>query len=88
MSDQINPAHYKRFPVEVIEITEHLNFNLGNAVKYACRAGHKPGADVLTDLRKSEWYIRREIERLTRQNEPLADKIETAPKSATNTLGA
>lgn len=64
MSDQINPDHYKRFPVEVIDITEHLSFNLGNAVKYACRAGHKPGADVLTDLQKAAWYIDREIGRL------------------------
>lgn len=64
MSDQINPDHYKLFPVEVIDITEHLSFNLGNAVKYACRAGHKPGADELVDLGKAAWYIDREIERL------------------------
>ena len=67
--DQINPDHYKRFPVEVIEITEHLNFCLGSAVKYICRAGHKPGADVITDLAKAAWFIQREISRLTREND-------------------
>lgn len=69
MSDKLNPAHYQRFPVEVIEITEHLNFNRGNAVKYLARAGHKDGADVLTDLRKAEWYVQREIARLKKEQE-------------------
>lgn len=61
MGDQINPPHYRRFPVEVIDITEHLSFNRGNAVKYLARAGHKAGADELTDLRKAAWYVAREI---------------------------
>lgn len=64
MRDDINPPHYKRFPVEVIEITEHLNFNRGSAVKYIARAGHKPGADELVDLGKAAWFINREMERL------------------------
>lgn len=64
MADEINPDHYRRFPVEVIEITEHLNFCKGNAVKYLCRAGHKAGADELTDLEKAAWYIQREIARV------------------------
>lgn len=59
-----HPSHYTQYPVEVIEITENLNFNRGNAVKYLCRAGHK--GDELEDLRKAEWYVKREIERLTR----------------------
>jgi len=40
-SDPVNhPPHYNRHPsgVECIQITEHMNFNLGNAVKYICRA--------------------------------------------------
>lgn len=61
--DSVNrPAHYTRFPVEVIEITEHLTFNLGNVVKYACRAGYKD--DALEDLSKALWYLKREIGRL------------------------
>lgn len=61
---EVNPPHYRRFPVEVIEITEHLSFNRGNVVKYVCRAGHKPGSDELTDLKKAAWYLSREIARL------------------------
>jgi len=65
MSDEVNrPAHYVGHPsgVECIEITEHFNFNLGNVIKYVWRAGSK--GDRLTDLRKAEFYIKREIERI------------------------
>ncbi|MFE5542795.1 DUF3310 domain-containing protein [Streptomyces sp. NPDC056534] len=64
--DEINhPSHYTWLPngVEVIDITEHFNFNLGNALKYIMRARHKHD-EPLTDLRKAAWYINREIERL------------------------
>lgn len=63
MSDPINPDYYRRFPVEVIDLTEHLSFNLGSAVKYCARAGHKD--DVVQDLSKAIWYIQREIRRLS-----------------------
>lgn len=64
--DEINhPSHYTWLPngIEVIDITEHFNFTLGNALKYIMRAGHKHD-EPLTDLRKAAWYIAREIERL------------------------
>lgn len=61
--DPINPAHYKLAPgVEVISLTERLNFCRGNAVKYIARAGRK--GDELEDLKKARWYIDREIARL------------------------
>ena len=47
---------------EVIDITEQLNFNRGNAVKYILRAGFKD--DEMEDLRKAQFYINREIKRL------------------------
>lgn len=58
-----HPPHYTGHPsgVECIQVTEHFNFNLGNAIKYVWRADSKGRA--LEDLRKAEWYIRREIER-------------------------
>ncbi len=63
MSDPVNhPSHYTQFPVEVIDLVEHLNFNRGNAVKYLCRAGAKD--DKLQDLQKAKWYVEREIERV------------------------
>lgn len=67
-TDMVNhPPHYKKHPsgVEVIQITEHMNFCLGNAVKYILRAEHK-GAQ-LEDLKKARWYIDREIQRIARQ---------------------
>lgn len=48
--------------IECITITEHMNFCLGNAIKYIWRAGLKK--DNLEDLRKAAWYLNREIARL------------------------
>lgn len=65
--DAVNhPRHYNDHPsgVECIDIVEHFSFNVGNAVKYLWRAGLKPGATELDDLRKAEWYISRELDRL------------------------
>jgi hypothetical protein len=63
--DLVNqPPHYKNHPsgIECIEVTEHFNFNRGNAIKYIWRAGEK---DCETqDLRKAAWYINREIKRM------------------------
>jgi len=66
MTDPVNhPPHYTTHPsgIECIQITEHMNFCLGNAVKYLWRAGLKDGEDELKDLKKAAWYINREIER-------------------------
>ena len=65
MNDNVNhPKHYTSHPsgVECIEITEHFNFNIGNAVKYCWRAGLK--GEQVEDLRKARWYIDREISRI------------------------
>ena len=65
-NDNINhPVHYTSSPsgIECIQITEHMNFCLGNAIKYIWRAGIKD-ADVIQDLKKAIFYINREISRL------------------------
>lgn len=62
--DMVNhPPHYTAHPsgVECIEITEHMNFCLGNALKYIWRAELK-GQDV-EDLKKAVFYLDREIKR-------------------------
>ena len=64
MSEATNPSYYTSYPVEVIDITEHMSFNRGNAVKYLCRAGLKNPLTELEDLEKAAWYIQREIKRL------------------------
>jgi hypothetical protein len=63
--DKINPPHYTSHPsgVECITITEHFNFNQGNAIKYIWRAGLKTD-NPIEDLKKSLWYLQREIARL------------------------
>ena len=69
MTDPVNtPPHYMAHAsgVECIQITEHMNFCLGNAIKYVWRAGLK-SSDAVEDLRKARWYIDREIARLERQ---------------------
>ena len=62
--DPVNhPAHYltHRSGIECITITEHLNFCLGNAVKYIWRADEK--GDAINDLSKAVQYLEREIVR-------------------------
>lgn len=62
--DIINhPSHYTNHPsgVECITVTEHFNFNLGNAIKYIWRSNEK--GNYLENLRKAEFYIKREIQR-------------------------
>jgi hypothetical protein len=51
-------------PYEAIKVIEawHLNFCLGNAVKYIARFGRKGDHAAATeDLTKTRWYIDREI---------------------------
>ena len=56
-----HPPHYTSHPsgIECIQITEHMGFCLGNAVKYIWRADLK--ADAIEDLKKARWYIDREL---------------------------
>ena len=69
MSEKINhPSHYNTGKYEAIEVIEDWGlgrgFNLGNAIKYVSRAGHKNPETEIEDLEKAAWYINREIERL------------------------
>ncbi|WVX89666.1 hypothetical protein SEA_FEYRE_47 [Mycobacterium phage Feyre] len=60
--DVVNhPSHYTSHPsgVECITITEHMGFNLGNAVKYIWRCDLK--RDAIEDLKKAAFYVDREI---------------------------
>lgn len=68
------PRHYTSHPsgIECIEITEHMGFCLGNAIKYIWRADLKGNA--VEDLKKAVWYLQREIAR----RERIAKKQETS----------
>jgi hypothetical protein len=64
--DEVNhPKHYTDHPsgIECIQVTEHMNFNLGNATKYIWRADLKHDDGGIIDLEKAAWYVNREIER-------------------------
>lgn len=58
-----HPKHYTSHPsgVECIQITEHMGFNLGNALKYIWRADLKN--DAIEDMKKAIFYLNREIEK-------------------------
>jgi len=67
IDDNVNhPKHYTKHEsrIECIQVTEAMNFCLGNAVKYIWRAGLKGNA--VEDLKKASWYINREIDRIER----------------------
>lgn len=73
MNDPVNhPKHYTGHPsgVECIDITEHCNFCIGNAMKYLWRHGMKGGIE---DLEKAMWYIDREIARLKADRSPICE---------------
>ena len=67
--DPVNsPAHYLAVPgIEAIDVCEHFSFCRGNALKYLWRAGLK--GDELEDLKKSRWYLDREIARFEHLHE-------------------
>ncbi len=67
--DPVNhPRHYTNHPsgIECIEITRHMGFNLGNAMKYIWRADLKN--DAIEDLEKAVWYLEDEIQKRKKNN--------------------
>lgn len=64
MTNNINrPKHYTSHPsgIECIEIAQHHDFLIGNAIKYLWRAGIKSTDTEIEDLKKAIWYIERKI---------------------------
>lgn len=61
-----HPSHYTQIVpgIECIEVTQHMTFLRGNAIKYLWRAGAK--GNTKQDLEKAVWYIQREIAQLDR----------------------
>ena len=66
--DQVGPSYYKRGTIDVWDFIrdQGLNFHLGNAVKYICRAGYKISAEE--DLKKAIHYLENELTYVKRQN--------------------
>lgn len=58
------PSYYKRGGIECIDVIKawNLDFNLGNAVKYICRAGLKESKEM--DLKKAIKYLEFELDEI------------------------
>lgn len=71
----IGKRSYYGFPngVEAEDICRYLSFNLGNVVKYSCRAGRKDPTKKIEDLEKARDYLEDEIKRV---KEELGNEIE------------
>lgn len=76
MIDMVNhPPHYNSSEskcecgrrIECIDVTRHMSFNIGNAVKYLWRFQHKNGIE---DLKKAKWYL----DDVIRQLENVSDE--------------
>lgn len=86
MSDNVNhPAHYTRWPVEVIDITERESFLYGNVLKYALRAGAKRGASYEEDISKAVWYAGRYVGNIARAM-PVEDGMLSLQEAGEDTL--
>lgn len=90
-NDPVNhPSHYTSHParckcgepIECIQITEHMGFNLGNATKYVWRCDLKK--DAIEDLKKARWYLDREIERRQKVADALSSSKKAHPAFANN----
>ncbi|MEE8667436.1 MAG: DUF3310 domain-containing protein [Bifidobacterium mongoliense] len=60
--DPVNhPSHYTsdRFPFECIELTAHMDFCMGNMVKYVWR--HLDKGKPVEDLEKARFYLNYEL---------------------------
>ncbi len=69
--DNVNhPPHYQNKAIkcehcshiiECIDVVRHMNFNIGNAIKYIWRSKYK--GKQIEDLQKAIWYLQDEIKK-------------------------
>lgn len=59
-----SPTHYTRGSIEVWDFIrdQDLNYHLGNAIKYVCRAGFKDASSKTEDLKKAIHYLENELQ--------------------------
>ena len=64
-----SPSHYTRGTIEVWDFIrdQQLNYHLGNAIKYICRAGFKSSESKEKDLKKAIHYLENELHYTTLQ---------------------
>jgi len=61
-SNTTGPSYYRRGSIQTWDFIrdQGLNFHLGNAIKYICRAGYKDSK--VEDLKKAIHYLTNELE--------------------------
>lgn len=71
-----SPTHYTRGRIEVWDFIrdQQLNYHLGNAIKYICRAGFK--GSKREDLEKAIHYLENELD-----NTALPESISRGPSN-------
>ena len=64
-----SPSHYTRGSIEVSDFIrdQDLNYHLGNAIKYVCRAGFKSTETKAKDLKKAIHYLQNELDHTLHQ---------------------
>ena len=78
MEDRVqHPSHYTWLKelcgIEVIDITRHMDFDLGNVVKYTLRQGRKSEEGMsnkqkaIEDLKKARFYLDDKIKMLEKE---------------------
>ena len=81
------PSYYKRGSTDVWDFIreQDLNFHLGNAIKYICRAGYK--GSKIQDLTKAIHYLTNELEHeanlLIRTSETIPKDVQSEERSFT-----
>ena len=66
-----SPSHYTRGSIEVWDFIrdQQLNYHLGNAIKYICRAGYK--GSRREDIEKAIHYLENELQHTLQDDEPV-----------------
>ena len=83
-----SPTYYNRGATPVWDFIrdQGLNFHLGNAIKYICRAGYKDSR--IDDLAKAIHYLSNELEHETnlyiRSGEGIQDQIRDQEQSCSD----
>jgi hypothetical protein len=81
------PSYYKRGSTDVWDFIreQELNFHLGNAIKYICRAGYKDSK--IQDLNKAIHYLTNELEHeanlLIRPSKAISKEVQPEERSFT-----
>ena len=88
MADPHGPEYYKRGATDVWDFIREqgLNFHLGNAVKYLCRAGYKTDSKI-QDLEKAIHYLTNELDHekdvYLRASQGIPHKVQPEERSFT-----